>query len=484
MSSHIRHVAVAVAVVVDVACATNPATGKKEFMLVSESQEIEMGRQEAQKVLSSMPLYDDKEAADLVRRIGMEMAASSERPQLPWAFYLLDDETVNAFALPGGFIFITRGIMAHMNNEAELASVIGHEVGHVTGRHSAQQMTNAQLAQTGLMAGMILSQDVRNAGGALTQGLGIMFLKFGRDDESEADMLGFRYMTNEGYDTRAAATMFKTLDRTSGDPSQRLPEWQSTHPDPANRVEKALARVDSVERMGRDLSGATLNRDSYVRVLDGMVYGNDPVKQGYFRDGVFYHPEMRFQFAFPAGWKVQNKPEGVIAVSPGQDAMMQLGHGGRAGASREAARKFFAQEGLQTANLNTNSINGLTAASGDFRGSMEDGKVIDGSASFIEHGQSTFLFMGYTAKGNTAWLTEIRNAIHTFKPLTNRRYIDVKPQTISMVRIPKDMTVDQFNRQFPSTIPVKELAVLNGLDDEASMLKAGRMAKRVVGGVK
>lgn len=475
-------VAVAVTVATVLACATNPATGKKEFMLVSESQEIQLGQQEAQKVLATMPLYENAEAQELVKRIGMEMAASSERPHLPWEFHLLDDETVNAFALPGGYIFITRGIMSYMNNEAELASVIGHEIGHVTGRHSAQQMTNAQLAQTGLLAGMVLSQDVRNAGGALTQGLGILFLKFGRDDESEADMLGFRYMTNEGYDTRAAASMFQTLDRTSGAPGQRLPEWQSTHPDPTNRVQKAQARVDSVEAQGRDLSGATLNQESYLRMLNGMVYGVDPVKQGYFKDGVFYHPQMRIQFAFPAGWKTQNKPEGVVAVSPQQDAIMQLGHAGRAGASRDAAQKFFGQEGLQTANLNTNSINGLTAASGDFRGQMEDGKVIDGSASFIEHGQSTFVFMGYTAQGNQARLSEIKNAIRTFKPLTDRRYIDVKPATISLVKVPKDMTVDQFNRQYPSSIPVKEVAVINGLDDETSVLKAGRTAKRIVGG--
>lgn len=175
-----RSLFVAIVVLFAIACATNPATGKREFMLVSEDQEIALGRQEAQKVLASMPLYDDREAQALVKRIGAEMAAKSERPHLPWEFHLLDDETVNAFALPGGFIFITRGIMSNMNNEAELASVIGHEIGHVTGRHSAKQMTNAQLAQTGLMAGMILSEDVRNAGGALTQGLGLLFLKFGR----------------------------------------------------------------------------------------------------------------------------------------------------------------------------------------------------------------------------------------------------------------------------------------------------------------
>ncbi len=474
-----RRIVLGLSLAFALSCATNPATGKSQIMLVSESQEIEIGRQEAAKVVKSMPSVGGEPEA-LVRRIGMAMAAKSERPNLPWEFHLLDDETVNAFALPGGFIFITRGIMTYMNNEAELASVIGHEIGHVTGRHSAQQMTNAQLGQVGLVAGMILSPTVREMGGALTQGMQLLFLKFGRDDESEADVLGFRYMSNDGYDTRAAASMFETLERTSGSGSERLPEWQSTHPDPENRVRNALRRVDSVEARGQDLSGSTLNADSYMRMLDGMVFGTDPVKQGYVRNGVFYHPELRMQFAFPEGWRTQNRPEGVIAVSPQQDAAMQFAGAAGAGQAQEAAQKFFGQQGLQTANLNTSSINGLPAASGDFRAQLQDGRTVDGTASFIELGNTTYMFMGYGKQGTS--LDPMKSAIRSFKPLTDRRFIDVSPARNAVVKVPRDMTVEQFARQYPSSIPVQQLAVINGVDSTTSILKAGRLAKRVVGG--
>jgi predicted Zn-dependent protease len=219
----IRHITAMFLAVATVACATNPVSGKSELSLVSESQEIPIGQQEAQRTVQSIGEYNNPAAQALVRQIGMRMAKESERPNLPWAFYLLDDETVNAFALPGGFIFITRGIMTYMNDEAELASVIGHEIGHVTAKHSVSQMSKAQLAQVGLVAGMVISPTVRDMGTQLQQGMQLLFLKFGRDDETEADLLGFRYMMRDGYDVRAAGDMFRTLDRISGSAGQRLP---------------------------------------------------------------------------------------------------------------------------------------------------------------------------------------------------------------------------------------------------------------------
>ena len=228
-------------------CARNPATGKNEIALVSESQEIQMGQQYAQQIVRSMGVYDDKKVQDYVSRLGMGMAAKSERPQLPWAFYVMDDPTVNAFALPGGSIFVTRGILTHMNNEAELVGVLGHEIGHVTARHSVQQMTRQQIAQIGLGVGSIISSDVAQYAGLASQGLGVLFLKYGRDAESQSDQLGFKYMVRDGYDPRAMATMFQTLQRVSKlEGAGDIPEWASTHPDPGNRVQATMERVDTL----------------------------------------------------------------------------------------------------------------------------------------------------------------------------------------------------------------------------------------------
>src|SRR5687768_16095576 len=165
-------------------CATNPATGRRQVMLVGENQEIEMGREADQQIGAAYGLYPDEDVQRYVAGLGKDLAAGSERPNLPWTFRVVDDPSVNAFALPGGFIFVTRGLLSHMTSEAELVSVIGHEIGHVTGRHSVEQLSKAQLAQVGLVAGMILSPELASGYGDLANtGLSLLFLKYGRDDE-------------------------------------------------------------------------------------------------------------------------------------------------------------------------------------------------------------------------------------------------------------------------------------------------------------
>src|SRR5690348_948361 len=206
-------------------CARNPVTGKNELSLVSESQEIEMGKQSAQEVAQTIGIYPDPAVNAYVSAIGMKMAKASERPNLPWEFHVVNDASVNAFALPGGFIYVTRGLMTSINDEAELATVVGHEIGHVTNRHSVQQISKAEIAQVGLGVGSILSPQIAQLAGVASQGLQLLFLKYSRDAENQADMAGFRYALNQNYDVREMANVFETLDRisqTSG--GGKLPE--------------------------------------------------------------------------------------------------------------------------------------------------------------------------------------------------------------------------------------------------------------------
>src|SRR5205823_13800609 len=181
------------------ACAANPATGARQIMLVSESQEIAMGRDYDRQIVASIGLYPDSALQRYIQQFGMRLAATSERPNLPWTFRVVDDPVVNAFALPGGFIYVTRGILAHLNSEAELAGVVGHGIGHGTARHSASQMSKQQLAQIGLAVGSIASPEFGRYAGVASAGLGVLFLKFSRDDESQADHLGLRYMRRAAY---------------------------------------------------------------------------------------------------------------------------------------------------------------------------------------------------------------------------------------------------------------------------------------------
>src|ERR671915_2047483 len=229
-------------------CARNPVTGKSELSLVSESQEIQMGQQASRDVAQSIGLYNDAKVQAYVAGLGKKMAEASERPELPWEFHVVDDASVNAFALPGGFIYVTRGLMAAVGNEAELASVLGHEIGHVTHRHSVQQISKAQLAQLGLGIGSILSSDIARFGQLASAGLSILFLKYGRDAENQADQSGFRYALNENYDVREMTDVFQTLNRVSeGSNAGKLPEWLSTHPNPENRIEHVEEMLDTVQ---------------------------------------------------------------------------------------------------------------------------------------------------------------------------------------------------------------------------------------------
>jgi predicted Zn-dependent protease len=215
----------------------NPATGQNQLMLVSEAQEIQMGREYDPQVVASIGLYPDSAWQQYIQQLGSKIAATGERPDLPWTFRVVDDPAVNAFAVPGGFIYVTRGLLAHMGSEAELATVLGHEIGHVTARHTVSQMSNQQLAGLGLALASIVSSDLERHAGIANAALGVLFLKYSRDDETEADDLGLRYMRRTNYDPRAMPEVFTLIERvgeTQGE-GGRLPEWLATHPSPANR---------------------------------------------------------------------------------------------------------------------------------------------------------------------------------------------------------------------------------------------------------
>ena len=461
-------------------CARNPVTGKNELSLVSEGQEVQMGQQAAQEVGQSIGYVEDQALQDYVANIGKRMAAQSERPNLPWEFHVVNDAAVNAFALPGGYIFVTRGLLGAITNEAELASVIGHEIGHVTARHSVQQISKAQLAQLGLGIGSIVSSDLARFAGLASQGLGVLFLKYGRDAENQADELGFRYALNQNYDVREMDDVFQTLQRESelAGGGGRLPEWLSTHPNPENRIVKTDQRLDTLHK---DLSNAIRNDQVYMQRIQGLTYGDDP-RQGFFEGNTFYHPDMRFQLTFPEGWQTQNTPSAVVGVSQQQDAMIQLGLAGNA-SPREAAQQFLSQEGIQAGDNSTSSVNGNPAATSYFQAQTQQG-VIQGIVSFISYGGKTFGLMAYTPQGKLQQYDGVfRQALGSFGQLRNQNALNVKPNRIEVVRIPREMTLSQFDQQYPSTIPIEELAVINQVDGPDSPIPAGRQVKRVTGGM-
>jgi predicted Zn-dependent protease len=458
------------------ACARNPVTGQRELALVSESQEIQLGRQSAEEVAQSLGLVQDEALQQYVQGIGARLAADSERPNLPWSFRVVEDPTPNAFALPGGFIFVTRGMMTLMNSEAELASVLGHEIGHVTARHSVQQISRAQLGQLGLGLGTILAPEIAQQYGQLAStGLQLLFLKYGRDDERQADELGFRYALNERYDVREFADVFAALQRLGeGSGGSPVPSFLATHPDPGERVQTAQRRVAALET---PLTNAVTRRAEFLQRLDRMPYGENP-RNGFFRNGEFIHPELRFRLAFPAQWQAQNLPQAVVAVSPQKDAIVQLTLS-QAADPVTAARGFLSQQGVEAGRTFQESINGIPAAGSYFRAQSQQG-VVEGLVAYFTHERRTYQLLSYAPSGRFAtYDATARQIVGSFRQLTDPQLLNIQPPRISIVRVDRATTLDAFNQRFPSTIPLGELALINELSGPEASLAAGTLVKRV-----
>lgn len=458
------------------ACYTNPATGKESLSLYSTSQEIQMGREAHEAIQAQLGFVPDSALQQYVQRVGTNLARATERTDLPWTFRVVDDPTVNAFALPGGFIYITRGMLYHMENEAEMAGVLGHEIGHVTARHSVNQMSKQQLTQIGLIGATLIEPDLQKYGQLVGAGLGLMFLKFSRDDERESDLLGLRYMYNSNYDPRYMDDVFVVLQRISeGSGSGRIPNWLSTHPAPEDRVSRIQKMVDTLPQ---NFEGRLVERSEYLRKLDGMVFGTDP-REGYFVGTTFYHPEMRFQFNFPSGWQTVNQKQGVVGGSEQQDAILQIALAQGQSAS-DAARQFFTQQGITGGSPQATQINGLNAVSSNFAAQTESGQL-QGTAAFVSYGDRVFQIIGYTPAAQwNAYRDNINRSIGSFARLTDQSRINVEPRRLDIVTIDRAMTIEEFNRANPSSIPLAELALINQVQTN-ERIPSGTQLKRVVG---
>ncbi|MGE0161229.1 MAG: M48 family metalloprotease [Gemmatimonadales bacterium] len=458
------------------ACAVNPATGEREFSLVSESQEIQMGREADPQIVAQFGVVDDAGLQSYVSGIGMRIAQVAERPNLPWSFKVVDDPIVNAFALPGGFVYVSRGILAYFESEAELAGVLGHEVGHVTARHSASQVSRQQLQQLGLGVGMIFSETIREYGQLASAGLQLMNLRYSRGDESEADRLGLRYIGRLGYDPDAMIGVFQMLASVSSSAEGgRVPEWQLTHPYPENR-EQAMRQIMEENDISRE--GRTAH-DEYLAQIDGLTYGENP-REGYFKDARFVHPDLEMELTFPAGWRGINQRSVVAAIAPREDAVMTMELVPDGGAPEAELREFLSQEGISAGPARREGSGGVEVARADFDATTEEG-VLSGEVAFIRYDGNLYRLLGYSTQA--AWRSHasaIASSISSFKPLTDRAILAVEPWRLEIVQLPQAMSLQSYVSRNAGPIPIEELARLNRVEP-GDVLPAGTRIKRVVG---
>lgn len=423
------------ALVILPACTTNPATGDTDFVLMSESDELRLGKSYHQQILQSYGRYDNEALQRYVDKVGQRLVRVSHRPNLTYHFTVVDSDEVNAFALPGGYIYVTRGMLAYLKNEAELAAVLGHELGHVTARHAVRK----QSASTAVgVAGAVLAaatgisgagQLSNLAGTALVQG-------YGRDLELEADGFGAEYIVRSGYNPDAMKQVVLVLkdqeryERDQAKKENRDPNIYhglfSSHPENDKRLAEILKHAKSLSVKSGTLPD---NEVVYLAAISGMVYGGNP-EQGIFRDNVFYHPSLGFAITMPDGWQLENAPDELTAISHDRSAEFHLVLGeNRTGLSGER----YLKEALPINRLvDSQPLVGRGKTGVTARTLLETGSAtLPARVSYAELNGQVFLMVGVAADKDA--LTRFdRDFVRTSESL---RRLSVNEQRITPLRV-------------------------------------------------
>ncbi len=463
-------------------------SGRKRAYGYTWQQEVQLGTEADQSIIAQYGLYDNPALEKYISDLGQELLAVSHlrRPETPaemkstpFTFRLLDSPVVNAFALPGGYVYITRGLLAHLDNEAQLAVVIGHEIGHVVGRHGSKRAATQQFGQLGVILGAVGAQSVfgGNAGQEVLNTAGtaasLLFLSYGRDDERESDRLGVEYGALEGYDSAEGAEFFRSLKRLSDKAGQSIPSFMSTHPDPGERentIKQMAAEWKSQLQMNR------VEANEYLAKIDNMVVGDDP-RQGYVENGMFYHPELKFQFPVPSGYSVINQPTQVALVDADQKAIMVFSIASEVKTAADAGAKFAAQEGITVINQKATSINGLSAYDVSAKAADEQGTEYELAARYIEYSNSVYSFLAYT--GASTFETYSRGFYSTldgFRTLTDQSKINVVPSRLDVITTPRAGTLSAFlPANLPKGFAIEDIAIINQIEVTDTLPKGTRI---------
>jgi predicted Zn-dependent protease len=458
--------------------------------LLSEAGELAIGQQQDVEIRREMGVYDDPELQRYVDDIGQRLARTSHRPNLPWSFTIVDSPAINAFALPGGYIYVTRGLLAYLDDESELAGVLGHEIGHVTARHAAQAYTRQAQASLGLAILSIFvpsTQPFTDLGAA---GLSVLFLKHGREQELEADRLGVEYGSGNGFDPSGVPRFLTTLARVDAMSERGVPNWLSTHPDPGSRVTKAEPVVGKFASP----DARAVNRDQYLERIQGLTFGDNP-SDGVVRGNEFLHPLLRIAVTFPDGWELTNTPDAVLAQEPGTEHFMVLQEVERpanrqASGSRQTAQSIadvaistMRSAGYTPVDGTFQSINGNDAYIGLYRGSAKDVGKVEMRAAHVAIGRELYVVAGFAPEKEFALVDrEITPAVQSFRQLTAQEASAIRPNRIAFHTVVKgDSWQSIAARQGKGYVNAATLAIMN--DREISMQPTpGDRIKIVVAG--
>jgi predicted Zn-dependent protease len=431
-----------------------------------------------------MGLYSDPELQRYVQDVGLRLARTSERPNLPWHFAVVDQPAVNAFALPGGYIYLTRGILPFLHDESQLAGVLGHEIGHVTARHSAQQYTKATSAGIGVTLLSIFVPEARPLQNITETALGVLFLKYGRDDELQADTLGVQYASRSGWNPSGVPGMLTTLARLDEASGSRkgVPNWLSTHPAPADRVQKVQAAIQQADATPAGTSGA-IDRGQFLNRIDGIIFGDSP-SEGIVRGNAFLHRDLRLGLTFPQGWDIQNTKTHVLAKAPERDNFMLLQLVQKPqGSVEQIARSGMANAGFRQLEGNDTRINGLDAYVGTYQGNVEGlGNVVT-VAAHIVHDRNVYVFAGLAPPDQfEAAQRQFVSSIRSFRSLSDSEAANIRPSRVQLHTVRSGDTWQSIAaRAGDGAVKPATLAIMNN-SDPSRQPRPGDRIKIVVEG--
>ncbi len=464
-------------------CETNPATGRQIITLGSTIEDDRrVGAQEHPKIVEEFGgVYDDPTVTSYVALVASKLAAASEFPNIEWRFTVLNSNELNAFALPGGYVYITRGLLALCANEAELAGVLAHEIGHVNARHSAERQGDAALAGLGAVVAGVLLGD---AAGSLANTVGSGYIQhYSQSQEFEADTLGVRYLSRTGYQVGAMADFLRKMrehsrleNKVLGRPENSVDQnnFFASHPRTIDRVEQATAEAARIAG-----SGTVLNREAYLQHIDGLVFGDD-ASQGFVRGRQFVHPRLGFRFEAPEGFRLINNPSSVLAIGP-NNAMIKFDMSTKpyAGSAADFMQSVWVPK-APLGNLQRIDVNGMDGATATVPMRTSAGNA-DGRLIAIKESNSRFYrFMIATPSDQTQRLSEgMRRMTYSLRRLSPQEAAQIRPWHIQIHQVrPGDSVASLSAGMAVGELKEDWFRVLNGLRDGAQ-LSPGQLVKVV-----
>lgn len=461
------------------ACSTNPATGERQFTaLLPTSSEAKVGAQEHQKIEQSFGKFMTGSVPNYVKSIGQKVAKNTERKDVTYQFHVIDSPMVNAFALPGGYIYVTRGLLTLANSEAELAAVLGHEIGHVTGRHAAERMSHGTIV--GLGAAVLGAAVGGGAGQAANLGSNLYISSYSRGQEHQSDELGVRYLSRAGYNPKAMANFLRSLDAQSKLEAKEAGKggtgfnYFSTHPLTAERVSQALAEASKYPAKGVE------NRAAYLTQINGLVYG-DSASQGFARGNTFYHPEIGFAFTVPQGSRITN---GTTQVAANHSNGTVILFDAAKDANKSDPLTYLKRSWLRgenTKDAESITINGMRAATASFTGNVQ-GRAVTVRLVAIEWkpGELFRFQMAIPQNVGRSFMEQLKKTTYSFRRLSASEKNSIKPKKLIILEAPAGSTVASMaDRMQVEGNKQEKFLVLNGMSANEKII-AGQPYKIVI----